>query len=410
MPLGDGRIAQPAQGDEAGEELRLAPRLARLRDAVPGGDGVGGAEIARAQQAPGEHLPLAPEGPRGVGRRARSGVPGRRRFGVAVAPAEPAGALEGEAGIDARRLGAGRRVGVRPVGGVVEPRGGDALPRRVQVGHGARRRAGLPRQGKPVEAAPVLVRAEMRAVPVEEAGLDQRIRGRLRPAGAQHVGGLALLAGAGQRLGQAPVALQGARRAGGEPLEGERVLGVARQRLLRAAGERVLGGPVRVGQAEGGDLGGGGPGAAGLQPHPRHHLADEGVRALRRDLRLRPSPGPGMRHGHAPGGAHRVGGGRQPGGRLRKGRRRGRGEQANRQAKNGTAAHPQVLSEAEAAVCPALRWTGQARRDRSSPSSRNCGTKRLGWSANLRAAAFVRTATGRVSRFARSPNCKAGGT
>ena len=47
MPLGEGRIPEPAQRDEAREEFRLAPRLARFADAVPGGDGVGRARIAR---------------------------------------------------------------------------------------------------------------------------------------------------------------------------------------------------------------------------------------------------------------------------------------------------------------------------------------------------------------------------
>ena len=228
VPLGARPHPQPAQRDEAGEELGLLPRLARLADAVPGGDGVGRARIAEAQQLAGEHLPLAPEGARRlrrqVGRRAAaqaaaaSASRSRRRSQRARSKARPASprAASARAGVSASG----------PVGGVGEPRGGDALPRRVEERHRPRRRARLPRQGQPVEAAPVLVRSELRAVALKEAAARPRRRpGASAQPMAQHLRRLRLLAGAGQRLGQALVALQGARRAGGEPLQGQRVVG-----------------------------------------------------------------------------------------------------------------------------------------------------------------------------------------
>ena len=281
-----GRVAQTAQRDEAREEFRLAPRLARLADAVPGGHGVGRARIAQPQQLPRQHLPLAPEHARGLRRRTRRDLPGRRRLRVALAPTQPARALEGEARIAARRLGPRLRIGIGPVGGVVEARRGDALPRRIEKRQGPCRRARLPRQRQPVEAPPVLVRSKMRAVAPQEARLRQRVAGRLRPTQAQHLHRLRLLAGASQRFGEPLVSLQGARRARGEPLHGQRVARIVRQRLLGATGERVLRRPFRVRQGKGRNLRSRGAGVAGLQPHPQHQLADQRMRALRRHLRL----------------------------------------------------------------------------------------------------------------------------
>jgi hypothetical protein len=197
----------------------------------------------------------------------------------------------------------------------------------------------------------VLVRAEVRAVPAEEAGLGQRVGGGFGPADAEHLRRLRPLAGAGQRLRQARVALQGARRAGGEPLQNQTVVGIVGQRLLGAPGEGVLGRPFRVGQGEGRDLGGGRAGTARLQPHPRHQLLDQRARRLRRRLGLRPAPGGGVGDGDAAA----VGAG------LRQRRRGGSGEQANGKAKNGAAAHPQVLPEPGAA-CLSPRAMDRRRR------------------------------------------------
>ena len=107
MPLRLGRVVQPAQRDEAGEEFGFLPRLAGLRLAVIGGDAIGRRGIAEAQQLARQHLALRPDGALRLGRKALlqglAGGPECRRFLIAVAAAQRAGAVMHQADVARQR-------------------------------------------------------------------------------------------------------------------------------------------------------------------------------------------------------------------------------------------------------------------------------------------------------------------
>ncbi|MFC7543838.1 hypothetical protein ACFQU2_36420 [Siccirubricoccus deserti] len=151
----------------------------------------------------------------------------------------------------------------------------------------------LPRQGQPVEAAPMGLRRQHRGGAVEEAWLGGGVGRRLGPAGAQNIGGLLGSAGAAEGIGQPLVAIQAARRAGGEPQHGQCVVRLKQQGFLDAAAEQRLPWPFRVAESEAGDLRRAGAAAARLQPHPGDHPADRRVRAQCGGLSLRPALGIG---------------------------------------------------------------------------------------------------------------------
>ena len=240
VAFGGRRVAQEAERNEAGEEFGILPRLPGRGDAMPGGNVIGGARLAEAQQLAGQDLAFRPGGAGGIGGgegdQPGAGGEGGGGLLVLVAAAQPAGAFQGQPGIGGRGGGHAGGVGIRPVGGIGEPGGGIALPRRVEIGHRPGGGGGFAGQRQPVEAAGMLGRGQAGGVAGEVGGLGHRVGRRLGPAGAEHLGRLGGAAGTGEGIGEALVAVEAARSAGGEPLGGEAVVGVEGQGLLDAGG------------------------------------------------------------------------------------------------------------------------------------------------------------------------------
>ena len=203
MPRRRGRIVQPAQCDEARQELGVQ-HLVRRDPAVLSGERIGTGGIAVTQQATRQQVALGPERRDVIHRRVAlcglAGAPPQgKRVRGAVRSAQPAGAIQHHAGIAPQRFGqAGEQcVRVRGVALQGQLRLGRGAARRIQARDLSRRRGRIaPDQA--LEALPVVVRPHRSRPAAQEAGLVADARD---PGAARLLRRLRVASGVRQRLG-----------------------------------------------------------------------------------------------------------------------------------------------------------------------------------------------------------------
>ena len=250
------RVALFAQGDEAGQELRLGDLLAAGLG-VAGGDGVGAGNVALAQATAGHLVALGPELGDAVKRSTEfgavaDGLPQSGGRLVAVGAAQEAGLFQHQAGIGAliHRHIVEQRLGVWGVALEGEAGLGAGAVGRVEPGDlaGGARDIGV---GQPVEPPCLNVAGQHRGPAWLHAGNGAIIG--CDPGGLRHGVGIRSLAKPRQQIGAAQ---HGADKAGGATAAagGDILLGFGGQRLLASAGEGALQWPVRVLRLEAGDL------------------------------------------------------------------------------------------------------------------------------------------------------------
>ena len=306
MALGARRVVEPAERDEAGEELGLLPRLPGFCLAVIGREPIGGLCIAQADQLAGQDLPLGPDGAGGgrreIGLQRLGRGPDGGGLRIAVAPAQQARAFIHHADV-AQPRGAVRLA--------FPARSQPRLGRRAAIGvepwHDARGGSRLVLPHQPVESAPMVVGGQDGGVALGESGLGGRIGGwALAPGLAQHRRCLSTPAGAAQRIGEALRGLDAAGCDAAEMAQHQRIVGVVGQQLLGAAGDGLGQGPIGVGGEPGGDLRPRGPAIAGLDAQPCDQLAGHRVGAGGEGLGVRKAAGLGGGQRLAAGGALRL--------------------------------------------------------------------------------------------------------
>ena len=174
-----GGIVQPAQRDEAGEELGVQ-HLVRRDLAVVGAQRIGALGVAVAQQPARQQVALGPERRRvrpaaRPAARASPRLPQRQGVGGAVGAPQPARVVQHHAGIVAHvgRQRGQQRLGVRRIVLEGEPRLGRRPVRRVEP-RDLPRGGGRVVPGQVLEARPLVVRSQCAGPAAQEVPVRRR--------------------------------------------------------------------------------------------------------------------------------------------------------------------------------------------------------------------------------------------
>ncbi len=213
------------------------------------------------------------------------GSPERQRVLIAPGAAEPARELEHKGRLIVQLLGQGGEQdrGLRIVAAECEPGLGLGTHGGVEPHRLPRRRLGIA-PGEPVEARPLILRQDDRAVTPEERGFRGRVDDPGAPRFADCRRGGVRLARGGEGLGAAEQRLRQMDGCARALVERGRLVGFARQRLFPAAFQQRLIRPILIRRHERGDLGGAGR-IRREQPVVRDELARDGIRILGRRRR-----------------------------------------------------------------------------------------------------------------------------